>query len=168
MIRDYRMNENNRVFKASNDEENFSINDDKHFSINASAFAVAELILSLRFQKFKRFEESTYQATEQNNLEDFEHDQTAMKLTISIYDCQMTNLTKVFIDEMKYEKLNDNFNYKITIFNNTCRRVEVFNEAKTLIFSIMLKDSALKYHYTKSNRTETIYIFEKMCQKMIN
>ena len=63
-----------------------------------------------------------------------------MKSTISIYDCQIINLTKVYIDKMKYERLNDNFHYKITIFNNICRRVEVFDEVKIINFSIIVTD----------------------------
>ena len=80
----------------------------------------------------------------------------------------MTNLTKVYIDEMKYEKLNDSFHYKLIIYHDTCRRVEVFNEIKTLNFFIMLKDSALKYHYAQMNRIDTNVFFEIMCKKMID
>ena len=85
MTRDYWANENNRDFKALNDENdernsfinddrNFSINDVRNFLTNAHAFAVAELISSSRFQKFRKFKELTYQATKQNNLKEFEHD----------------------------------------------------------------------------------------------
>ena len=126
MTRDYRTNENNRDFEASNNDENFSTNDVRNFSTNASASAAAEMISSSKFQKFRRFEELTHQATEQNNLEEFEHDQTMMNSSISVvsaissYERQMTNLIKVYSDEIKYEKSNDNFHFKIIIFHETC------------------------------------------------
>ena len=141
--RDFRMNDNNRDFEALNDGRN----DDRNFITNASALAAAELISSSKFQTYKKIEESIYQQTEQNDLEKFDHDQEMIKSS-SIYDRQMTNLAKVYFDKMKYEKSNDSFHFKITIFHETCRRVEVSDEAKTIVFSTMLKDSALKYYYT--------------------
>ena len=159
--RNYRMNENNRNFKVSND--------DRNFIINASALAAAGLTSSLRFQRFERFEDSIHRQSRQNNLKEFKNDEMTMdSSTSSSYDRQMTNLTKVYTDEMKYEGLNDNFHYKITIYHDTCRRVEVSNEIKTLNLSTMLKDSALKYHYAQMSRINTDVFFEIMCKRMIN
>ena len=167
MTRDYWINENKWVFKASNDDKNFSTNDDRNFSINAQALAVAELTSSSKSHKFERFEDSIHWQTKQNNLEEFDDNEMTMQSTTSFnYDRQMTNLTKVYIIEMKYERLNDSFHYKLIIYHDTCRRVEVSNEVKTLSFSTMLKNNVLKYHYMQMSRIEANITFEIMCKKM--
>ena len=64
------MNENNRDFEASNDNKN----DNNIFITNAIIFAATRMILSLKFQKYKKIEEFIYQITKSNNLEEFKHD----------------------------------------------------------------------------------------------
>ena len=161
------MNENNRVFEASNDGKSFSTNDDRNFFTNAHALAAAKLAPSSKSQRFERFEDSIHRQTKQNNLEEFDDDEMTMQSTTSSsYDRQMTNLAKVYIDEMKYERLDDSFHYKLIIYHDTCQRVGVSNEVKTLSFSTMLKNDALKYHYMQMNRIKTNVTFEIMCKKM--
>ena len=69
--KDYRMNENNRDFEASNDDEN----DDRNLIINASAFAAAELTSSSKFQRLEKFKNSIHRQSRQNNFKKFENDE---------------------------------------------------------------------------------------------
>ena len=157
-IRDYRMNENNRDFETLNDDKN----NDRNFIINATALAAAGLTLSSKFQTYKKIKESIYQQSKQNNLEKFEHDRKMTKSSLN-YKRQIINLTKVYFDEIKYEKLNNNFHFKIIVFHETCQRVEVFDKIKIIVFFIMLKNSALKYYYTINNVDEINIFFEDTC-----
>ena len=60
----------------------------------------------------------------------------------------------MYTEESKYSKKNDNFDRKLTIFNNLCNRVGIPQEAKIKGFSIMLRNIAFNFYY----RNKTIYI----------
>jgi hypothetical protein len=61
----------------------------------------------------------------------------------SNYGRELINLAKLYSDETKYSEKNDNFSFKLIMFNDMCDRVDVLNETKLKAFSIMLKRLAL-------------------------
>ncbi len=61
----------------------------------------------------------------------------------SDYDRELVNLTKLYTDEAKYSEKNDNFSFKLIMFNDMCDRVDVSFETKLKAFFTMLKRLAL-------------------------
>lgn len=51
---------------------------------------------------------------------------------------QLGNLGKMYTDEMKYSGENDNFDYKLVIFNDFCDRADVPEAAKAKAYPTML------------------------------
>jgi hypothetical protein len=58
----------------------------------------------------------------------------------SEYDRELVNLAKLYSDEAKYNKENDNFSFKLIMFNDMCDRIDVSSKAKLKAFSTMLKE----------------------------
>ena len=68
----------------------------------------------------------------------------ASTITTSIgHDRKLSNLVKIYTNDVKYSGHNDSFTFKLTIFHNTCFRAHVPPEAKIKAFSIILKGPAL-------------------------
>jgi hypothetical protein len=65
----------------------------------------------------------------------------------SDYNRELVNLTKLYTDEAKYSEKNDNFSFKLIMFNDMCDRVDVSFETKLKAFLTMLKELALNYYY---------------------
>jgi hypothetical protein len=54
------------------------------------------------------------------------------------------------------------------MFNDMCDRVDVFNEAKLKVFSIMLKELALNYYYSNVINSKTSLTFDDVCASITN
>jgi hypothetical protein len=81
----------------------------------------------------------------------------------SDYDRELINLTKLYSDDAKYSEENDNFSFKLIMFNDMCDRVDVLNEAKLKVFSIMLKRLALNYYYSNVINSKASLTFDDVC-----
>jgi hypothetical protein len=88
----------------------------------------------------------------------------------SEYDRELINLTKLYSDETKYSEENDNFSFKLIMFDDMCDRVDVSSETKLKAFLIMLKELALNYYYanmTSKDKNHSI-TFDDVCVSMMN
>ncbi len=79
------------------------------------------------------------------------------------YDRELANLTKLYSDDAKYNEKNDNFSFKLTMFNDMCDRVDVLNEIKLKAFPIMLKRLALNYYYSNVINSKASLTFDDVC-----
>ena len=70
----------------------------------------------------------------------------------------------MYIEKSKYNKKNDNFDCKLTIFNDFYNRVNIPQEAKIKGFLIMLYGITLNFYY-KNKATYTTFnnIYNAIC-----
>jgi len=78
---------------------------------------------------------------------------TEAKATIN-YGRDLATLVKIYIEESKYSRKDNNFNYKLTIFNNLYNRVNIPQVAKIKAFPIILCGITLNFYY----RNKATYI----------
>ena len=85
------------------------------------------------------------------------------KATIN-YGRDLTTLAKIYIEESKYSGKDDNFDRKLTIFNDLCDRVGILQEVKIKGFPMMLYSIALDFYY-KNKVTYTTFnsIYNAIC-----
>jgi len=69
-----------------------------------------------------------------------------VKITIN-YGRDLVTLAKIYIEESKYSGENDNFDCKLTIFNDLCDKVEIPQTVKIKGFLTMLYSIALDFYY---------------------
>ena len=69
------------------------------------------------------------------------------KVTTINYGRDLVTLVKIYTEESKYSKENNNFNYKLTIFNNFYNKVNIPQVVKIKGFLIMLRGIALNFYY---------------------
>jgi hypothetical protein len=50
----------------------------------------------------------------------------------------MAMVTKMYTDDLKYTGHNDNFDYKLAIFNNVCKQANLPDCLKATAFPVML------------------------------
>jgi predicted metallo-beta-lactamase superfamily hydrolase len=84
------------------------------------------------------------------------------------YDRELANLTKLYTDEAKYNEKNDNFSFKLIMFNDMCDRIDVSSETKLKAFFTMLKELALNYCYANVTSSKTSFTFDDVCISMMN
>ena len=72
------------------------------------------------------------------------------------YSRDLATLAKMYTEESKYSKEDDNFDHKLIIFNNLCNRVGIPQEAKIKGFPIMLRGITLNFYY-KNKATYTTF-----------
>ena len=90
----------------------------------------------------------------------------SIKATAAVnYGRDLVTLAKMYTEESKYSKEDDNFNHKLTIFNDLCNRVGIPQEAKIKGFPIMLCGIALNFYY-KNKATYTT--FNSICNAVCN
>lgn len=81
--------------------------------------------------------------------------------TISIeHGRKLSNLVKIYIDNIRYNGCNDSFTFKLAIFYNICSRADISSEVKIKAFPIMLKGLALDYYYSNINTNFVIMNFD--------
>ena len=71
------------------------------------------------------------------------HPHTATVTTSIGNNKELSNLAKIYTDDVKYSGHNDSFTFKLAIFHDTCLRAHVPSEAKMKAFSTILKGPAL-------------------------
>jgi hypothetical protein len=70
------------------------------------------------------------------------------KVTAAVnYGRDLVTLAKIYIEESKYSGEDDNFDRKLTIFNDLYDRVGIPQEAKIKGFPTMLRSIALNFYY---------------------
>ncbi len=87
----------------------------------------------------------------------------------SEYDRELVNLTKLYSDETKYSEENDNFSFKLIMFNNMCDQTDVSSETKLKAFSTMLKELVFDYYYANVISSKNAsFTFDDVCISMMN
>ena len=90
----------------------------------------------------------------------------SIKVTATInYGRDLATLAKIYIEESKYSREDDNFNRKLTIFNDLYNRVEIPQAAKIKGFLIILYSITLDFYY-KNKATYTT--FNNICNAIHN
>jgi hypothetical protein len=83
------------------------------------------------------------------------------------------NLTQVYTTDQKYRGQSDNFDLKLTIFQNHCHQLSITNNTiKAKAYSIMLKDKALTHFFTNMNNLGSLNLlthiapfFQELCYR---
>ena len=70
-------------------------------------------------------------------------------------------IIKMYTKESKYKSNRNNFNFKLTIFYNIYRCINILYKAKTKVFPIILKGLALDFFYL--NNTINKSSFQDIC-----
>jgi hypothetical protein len=80
------------------------------------------------------------------------------------YERELVNLIKLYTDKAKYSEENDNFSFKLIMFNDMCDQVDVFFETKLKAFLTMLKRLAWNYYYANvtSSKNDS-FTFDDVC-----
>jgi len=63
------------------------------------------------------------------------------------YGRDLVTLAKIYIEESKYSREDNNFNRKLTIFNNLYNRVSILQTAKIKGFLIILYSITFNFYY---------------------
>ena len=63
----------------------------------------------------------------------------------------------MYIKESKYRGNRDSFNFKLAIFHNIYRRVNILYKAKAKAFPIMLKGLALNFFYLNNTINKSFF-----------
>jgi hypothetical protein len=82
------------------------------------------------------------------------------------YGKELANLAKMYTDESKYSGENDNFDYKLVIFNDMCSRVDIPDAIKARAYPTMLRSLALDHYYTTIKGAIQTYnlSFDQICE----
>ena len=81
------------------------------------------------------------------------------------YSRDLATLVKIYTEESKYSKEDNNFNYKLIIFNNFCNRVGIPQEVKIKGFLMMLRGITLDFYYRNK---ATYTTFNSICNAIRN
>jgi hypothetical protein len=93
----------------------------------------------------------------------------SIKTSNTDYDRELVNLTKLYSDDAKYSEKNNNFSFKLIMFNDMCDRADVSSETKLKAFSTMLKELALDYYYSNvTSSKNTSFTFDDVCVSMMS
>lgn len=63
------------------------------------------------------------------------------------YNRKLSNLMKIYNDNIKYSGYNNSFIFKLAIFHNICFKTNVLLKRKMKVFSIILKNLALNNYF---------------------
>ena len=90
----------------------------------------------------------------------------SIKVTAAVnYGRDLATLAKMYMEENKYSKENDNFNCKLIIFNDFYNRVGILQKVKIKGFLIMLYSITFNFYY----KNKAIYItFNNICNAIRN
>jgi len=69
---------------------------------------------------------------------------------LPIYSKKAATITKIYIDNQKYNRVSNSFNFKLTIFYNICKRASLPLKGYITVFLTMLKGLAQDYYYNSS------------------
>ena len=80
------------------------------------------------------------------------------------YVKEIASLAKLYTDENRYSGLNDNFDFKLAIFNNLYKKAGVSQGTKAIAYSTMLRGQALDhYHINDRNTNQADISFNDLC-----
>ena len=81
------------------------------------------------------------------------------------YSRDLAILVKIYTEESKYNREDDNFNCKLIIFNNLYNRVDIPQKVKIKGFLIILRGITLNFYY----KNKATYItFNSICNTIHN
>ena len=103
--------------------------------------------------------QSLYKTSQSPNQPQPIEPQTQTEIT-NEYLKELIMLHKIYKDEDKFGGTGDNFNFKVTIFYDKCRRVGLPPNAHIHGASIMLSGQAQTYYYANRGNTST---FDQFC-----
>lgn len=72
----------------------------------------------------------------------------------------LSNLAKIYTDDVKYSGRNDNFTFKLSIFHDIQSKSDILSKTKIKAFSIMLKSLALNYYYSNISISDIVINFK--------
>jgi hypothetical protein len=61
---------------------------------------------------------------------------------LPIYSKEAATIAKIYIDDQKYNRVSNSFNFKLTIFYNICKRASLPPKGYITVFPTMLKGLA--------------------------
>ena len=67
----------------------------------------------------------------------------------------------------KYSEINNNFVFKINVFQNICNRTMLFVKTRLLTFSIMFKKIILNYYYNHIINMNHIFSYDQICNMIM-
>ena len=70
------------------------------------------------------------------------------------YAKEIENMKKLYKNNMKYSKNNDNFVHKLSIFHHFCSKANISYETRSKAFSSMLRGFAFDYYLANVNILE--------------
>ena len=111
-------------------------------SVQLSSQLSFQLSFQQLFQSSYRSFQSPYQSSRsKNEQQHFSSNMFSSKLQRSEYDYEhkLSIIIKLYTNEKKYNEINDNFVFKINVFQNICNRAMLFVKTQLLTFSIMFK-----------------------------
>jgi hypothetical protein len=89
-----------------------------------------------------------------------------IKVTAAVnYGRDLVTLAKIYTEESKYSREDDNFDYKLIIFNDLYDRVGIPQEAKIKGFPTMLRSITLNFYYRNK---ATYTTFNSICNTIRN
>ena len=83
------------------------------------------------------------------------------KPMLKSYGQELSIIIKIYIEESKYRSNRDSFNFKLIIFYNIYRCVDILYKAKAKTFPIILKGLVLNFFYL--NNTINKLSFQDIC-----
>lgn len=97
---------------------------------------------------------------------------TAPKFTIfntSIgHGKHLSNLIKIYINNTKYNRYNDNFNLKLAIIHDIYLKADVLFKAKIKAFFTIIKGLAINYYYFNISIIAIPLNFDQICNFIQN
>ena len=85
------------------------------------------------------------------------------------YSRELIQLNKCYKDAEKFTSKNDNFEFKSSIFEKKCKRVDLSSDAYMLEVSIMLIESTFNFYYShRKSASEMIIMYTDFCTKIQN
>ena len=72
------------------------------------------------------------------------------------------NLIKIYTEDNKYSKENNNFDFKLIIFHDFYNRTDMPQKAKVKAYPIILRGLTLNYHYTNLKNITLTLLFNQI------
>ena len=69
----------------------------------------------------------------------------------------------MYMEDNKYSKKDDNFDFKLTIFYDLCSKADVPQETKVKAYFTMLRGLILNYYYTNLKNVTMTLSFNQIC-----
>lgn len=80
----------------------------------------------------------------------------------------LSNLIKIYINNIKYNCCNDNFNLKLAIVHDIYSKADILFKAKIKTFFTIIKSLALDYYYFNISIIAILLNFDQICNFIQN